>query len=110
MYKHLLGLYLFIFIAFSGSGFAESSPFVCGNSWEVQEKSFSEFDNPVIGFTVVDFSGTGIHWYVVEQQAAYRFGFKEYFAYDPDLGERAYVSGFEIGQLSPLGASWSLQK
>lgn len=70
----------------------------CNESWAAQEKNFLEFSSPVIGFTITDFSGSGIHWYLVEEEIAPLLDFKSYFVFDKELSVFVYIDGFEIGE------------
>lgn len=71
---------------------------VCDTSWEIQEKDFLEFKDPVIGFTVTDFSGRDLHWYLVEKEIMFVMNFKAYFVHDPELSQFVYIDGLEIGE------------
>lgn len=105
-------LWIATFIILYGLSEAKSDiVVVCGNTWQIQEREFARFSNPVIGFTVTDWSGAGIHWYVAEEEVAEHLNFKAFFAYESDLSTYAYIDGLEIGErfVTPVAEWWDLE-
>lgn len=91
---------LLVFIgSFTGSASAGvERSVICNTDWMPQEKGFLEFMDPVIGFTVIDFSGNGLHWYLVEEEIAPLLHFKSYFIFDKSRSLFVYIDGLEIGE------------